>query len=222
MPPVSNKITEFPGALETPEGVVARERKQSQRLLDEAEKMFAEASRKSELAIRERDQMQKERDLAQKNLALAQKALADARQELSASRKKGEGGLAAQIDAIRQARDGMADQITQLKQRISTLEDELAEACYAREAAEKSAGKSKDSAELRKRLAAAEERNATLSENEAKLASEVAARFEDVEVDEPARIAHARRSNRVGSWRAGRRPGVGGRPGLVNELPVCK
>ena len=182
MAQVSNKITEFPGSPETPEAIFARERKQSQRLLDEAEKMFAEASRKSESAIRERDQFQKERDLAQKNLALAQKALADARQELSASWKKGEGGLAAQIDAIRQARDGMADQITQLKQRVSTLEDELAEASYARDAAEKLARDNKEIPSLKGRLTAAEERNRLLSENEARLASEVSALRGEIEL----------------------------------------
>ena len=175
MAQVSNKITEFPGTPETPEAVFARERKQSQRLLDEAEKMFAEASRKSEAAIRERDQFQKERNLAQKNLSIAQKALADARQELSASRKKSEGGMGGQIDAIRQARDGMADQITQLKQRIATLEDELAEASYAREAAEKLLRNNKEIPSLKNRLAAAEERARILSENEGRLSSEVSA-----------------------------------------------
>ncbi len=182
MPPVSNKITEFPGLPETPEAVVARERKQSQRLLDEAEKMFAEASRKSELAIKERDEFKQKHDLALQNLALTQKALAEARQDLSSPRKKGDAGLVAQIDAIRAARDGMADQITQLNQRIATLEDELADACYARDTAEKSAVKGKDASDLKKRLAAAEEKNAIFSENEARLTSEVSAMRGEIEL----------------------------------------
>ncbi len=182
MPPVSNKITEFPGLPETSDAIVARERKQSQRLLDEAEKMFAEASRKSEAAIQARDAFKQERDLALQNLALMQKALAEAKQQLSSPRKKGDDAMSAQIDAIRLARDGMADQLTQLKQRIATLEDELAEACYAREAAEKSAGKSKEGTDLKKRLAEAEEKNAHLSENEARLTSEISVLRSELEV----------------------------------------
>ena len=153
----------------------ARDRKHAQRLLDESEKRIAEAARQNDAAIRQRDQFKEERDQAQRNFAAAQKTVAEARQELAATRKKGEGELAAQLDSIRQARDGMADQIGQLKQRITSLEDELAETAYARETAEKTAPDSKGMAELQNRVDAAEEKNRILSENEARLASEISA-----------------------------------------------
>ena len=159
----------------------ARDRKHAQRLLDESEKRIAEAARQNDAAIRQRDQIKEERDQAQRNFAAAQKTVAEARQELAATRKKGEGELAAQLDSIRQARDGMADQIGQLKQRITSLEDELAETAYARETAEKTAPDSKGMAELQNRVDAAEEKNRILSENEARLASEISAMRDEMD-----------------------------------------
>ena len=160
----------------------ARERKQSQHLLEDAEKKSAGASRQRDDFRQERDLAQKNFTAAQKNIAEVQKALAETRQELAAVKKKGEAEPAGQLDSLRLARDGMSDQITQLKQRITSLEDELAEAAYAREAAEKAARDSKSKPtgiqgvpELQNQLAAAREENRILSENAARLTAEMSA-----------------------------------------------
>ncbi len=130
-----------------------RERKQAQRRLEEAEEKRSEACRQRDAAVRQRDLAKAELEKAlekaaierknfndaQKAIAETQKALLDARHEFESSRKKGEEDLAVQLVSLRQARDGMAAQIVQLKQRVSDLEDQLAEAGYAREAAEKTA-----------------------------------------------------------------------------------
>ena len=122
----------------------AREMKNLKRQTDEGDKHRAETLRQSESAIRQRDLIKKERDeaiekaaLHNKNFTDAQKALAEARKELAAAKKKGDGELATQLDSLRQARDAMSAQVLKLKQRASDLEDEIAEAGYAREAAEK-------------------------------------------------------------------------------------
>jgi CheY-like chemotaxis protein len=199
-----------------------RDKKQAQRTLSEAEPKRDEAFRQRDAAVRQRDLCKDERDEAlekavqakknftdaQKAIAEMQKALAEARQELASSRKKGDGELGAQLDALRQARDGMSIQIRELKQRISDLEDENAEAVYAREAAEKAARESQAQLadargvleatattadaqkieqleagmlELQSQLAAAEERNRALAENEATLTAEVAALHDTME-----------------------------------------
>ena len=179
-----------------------RERKQSQRLLEESEGKSAEAQRQRDVAIRQRDLSKKERDEAVKNFADAQKALAEARQNLSSSKKKGDGELPEQLASLRQARDGMATQIKDLKKRIGELEDEAAEATYAREAAEKlsqhcqaqvtdiqsvleaaAAGNEAQKIEqletrileLQNQLAAATEGNESLAEHETSLTAELAA-----------------------------------------------
>ena len=193
----------------------ARERKQAQRLLEDAERKREEAARQRDGAIRQCDLSKEERDaalektaLARKNFTDAQKAIADSqkaiaglRQELDAVKKKGGGELAAQLASLRQARDGMAAQITELKQRTGELEDDLAEAGYAREAAEKAARESQaqvadiqgvleaaasgDDAqkietleagilELQNQLATATETNTHLAENEAGLMNDIA------------------------------------------------
>ncbi|MEO6788972.1 MAG: response regulator [Chthoniobacteraceae bacterium] len=192
-----------------------REKKQAQRVLEDAEHKREEAFRQRDAAARQRDLSKEERDnalekaeVAKKNFADAQKALAEARHELSSTKKKGDCELTAQIASLRQARDGMAVQIRELKQRIGELEDALAEAGYAREAAEKLACDSKaelaeiqsvleaaatgddaqkieqlDAAmlELQSQLAAAEKRNRTLAENEAQLTAGMAAMRTEME-----------------------------------------
>jgi CheY-like chemotaxis protein len=193
-----------------------RERKHAKRQLEEAEIKHAEAFRQRDGALRQRELFKDERDKsleretqakknfadAQRAIAETQKALAEARQEIVSAKRKGDGELAAQLDALRQARDGMSAQIKQLTQRVGELEDELAEAGYAREAAEKQARDSharltdiqgvleataagSDSQkighlegailELQSQLAAAEARNAKLSESEARLTADMAA-----------------------------------------------
>jgi CheY-like chemotaxis protein len=200
----------------------AREKKQLQRLAEEAENKRAEAFRQRDSAIRQRDLAKEEREEAmekaaqakknftdaQKAIAETQKALAEARQELASAKKKGDGELAGQLDSLRQARDGMSAQIKQLQQRIGELEDESAEAGYAREAAEKAARESQAQLtdiqgvleaaaagndaqkmdqleasllELQSQLAAAEKRNKTLSENEARLSADMVALREEMQ-----------------------------------------
>ena len=192
-----------------------REKKQSQRLLEEAERKREEAARQRDGAVRQHDLSKEERDaavakaaLATKNFTDAQKAIAESqktiaalRQELGSVKKKGGDELAGQLASLRQARDGMAAQITDLKERVGELEDELAESGYAREAAERAARESQaqvadiqavleaaasgDDAqkidtleagifELQHQLAAATEANTHLSENEAALTNEIA------------------------------------------------
>ncbi len=121
-----------------------RESKQSRRLAEESDQKREESQRQRDAAIRQRDLSKQERDaavekaaLATKNFADAQKALAEARQALTSTKKKGDGEPGEQLAALRQARDGMATQIMGLKKRIGELEDEAAEATYARETAEK-------------------------------------------------------------------------------------
>lgn len=192
-----------------------REKKQAQRLLEDTERKREEAVRQRDGAVRQHDLSKEERDaalekaaLAKKNFADAQKAISESqktiaglREDLDSAKKKSGGELAAQLAALRQARDGMAVQMTDLKQRASDLDDLLAEANYAREAAEKVARESQaqvadiqgvleaaasaDNAqtiealeagifELQNQLATATETNTHLSENEAALADEIA------------------------------------------------
>ena len=199
-----------------------RERKKMQRQLDESDQQRTEAFRLRESANRQRDLLKGERDkamemvtLAKKNFADAQKAIAEMqktltenRQELAAARKRTDGEQAGQITALRQARDGMSAQIKELTQHVSDLEDQLAEAGYAREAAEKIARDSQaqfadiqgvleataagtdaqkvgelegTALELQNQLAAALEANRTLTENEARLSAELSALHSDSE-----------------------------------------
>jgi CheY-like chemotaxis protein len=176
-----------------------REKKQAQRLLEDSEKKRDEATRQRDAAARLRELSKKERDeaveiatIAKKNFADAQKAILEARQ------KRGDGELSGQLVSLRQARDGMAAQVTELKHRIGELEDEAAEAGYAREAAERLARETKaELAEIRgvleaaggdaqkleqldsemvalqAQLAGADERNRMFAENEAKLIAEM-------------------------------------------------
>jgi CheY-like chemotaxis protein/uncharacterized coiled-coil DUF342 family protein len=136
---------------------VEREKKNLKRQAEDAEKRRAEAVRQKESATRQFDLLKDERDEAmekaalhkknftdaQKAIAESQKAVADLRKELAASKKKSDSELGTQLVSLRQARDGMSAQINTLKQRVSDLEDEIAAAGYAREAAEKAARESK-------------------------------------------------------------------------------
>ena len=192
-----------------------REKKKLNRQIEDCEKQRAEAFRQRESANRQRDLFKGERDEAlemaalhrknftdaQKAIAEAQKALAETRQELAAARKKGGSELGTQLDSLRQARDGMSAQVTELKQRVSDLEDENAEAGYAREAAERLAQECQAQLadikgvleatasgtdaqrveqlegaiiELQSQLAAAQEAGKTISEDEANLTAELA------------------------------------------------
>jgi len=192
-----------------------REKKKLNRQIEDSEKQRAEAFRQRESANRQRDLFKGERDEAlemaalhrknftdaQKAIAEAQKALAETRQELAAARKKGGSELGTQLDSLRQARDGMSAQVTELKQRVSDLEDENAEAGYAREAAERLAQECQAQLadikgvleatasgtdaqrveqlegaiiELQSQLAAAQEAGKTISEDEANLSAELA------------------------------------------------
>ncbi len=199
----------------TERDAATRGKTQSQREAADAESKRETAFRERDAALRQRDLATQEREaalekasLARKNFTDAQKALADSqkaltglRQELEAAKKKGGGELSAQLVSLRQARDGMATQITELKHRINELEDDLAEAGYAREAAEKTARESQaqvadiqgvleaaasgDEAqkietleaaifELQNQLAAAAETNTHLAESAATLTNEIA------------------------------------------------
>lgn len=199
-----------------------RERKKLQRQLEESDQQRSEAFRLRESANRQRDLLKDERDkamemvtLAKKNFADAQKAiaemqktLAENRQELAAARKRTDGEQAGQLASLRQARDGMSAQIKELTQRVSDLEDQLAEAGYAREAAEKLARDSQaqladiqgvleaaaasadaqstadlegTALELQNQLAVALETNRALTENEARLSAELSALRTDSE-----------------------------------------
>ena len=192
-----------------------REKKKLNRQIEDSEKQRAEAFRQRESANRQRDLFKGERDEAlemaalhrknftdaQKAIPEAQKALAETRQELAAARKKGGSELGTQLDSLRQARDGMSAQVTELKQRVSDLEDENAEAGYAREAAERLAQECQAQLadikgvleatasgtdaqrveqlegaiiELQSQLAAAQEAGKTISEDEANLSAELA------------------------------------------------
>ena len=192
-----------------------REKKKLNRQIEDSEKQRAEAFRQRESANRQRDLFKGERDEAlemaalhrknftdaQKAIAEAQKALAETRQELAAAKKKGGSELGTQLDSLRQARDGMSAQVTELKQRVSDLEDENAEAGYAREAAERLAQECQAQLadikgvleatasgtdaqrveqlegaiiELQSQLAAAQEAGETISEDEANLSAELA------------------------------------------------
>ena len=205
----------------------AREMKNLKRQMDDGDKHRAETFRQSESAIRQRDLIKKERDeaiekaaLHNKNFTDAQKALAEARKELAAAKKKGDGELAAQLDSLRQARDAMSAQILKLKQRASDLEDEIAEAGYAREAAEKLARDSQSEiAEIRTVLEAsatgtdaqriehleatilelqtqrisAQEAAKTICENEARLSAELTGNEIETEADTHRGAGHTAR-----------------------------
>ena len=181
---------------------------QSQRETADAESKREAVCRERDAALRQLDLAKQEREgalekaaVAKKNFNDAQKALTGLRNELDSVRKKGGGELSAQLVSLRQARDGMAAQITELKQRIGELEDDLAEAGYAREAAEKAARESQaqvadiqgvleaaaagDDAqkietleaaiiELQNQLAVAAETNTHLAESECRLTNEIA------------------------------------------------
>ena len=200
----------------------AREKTKVQRLLADAERKREDALRQREGAIRQNDLSKEERDtalekaaLAKKNFTDAQKAIAESqktiaglREELAAVKKKSDGELAGQLGSLRQARDGMATQITALTQRIGELDDALAEAGYAREAAEMAERESKaqvadiqgvleaaaagDEAqrietlesgiiELQNQLAAATEANTQLSENETRMQNDIARLREEMD-----------------------------------------
>lgn len=191
-----------------------RERKQAQRLHDEAEERRAEACRQRDAATRQRDLAKAELEQAldkvaaekknfadaQKALAETQKALAEARQERANAKKKGDAELSNHLDSLRHARDGMAAQIRQLKERVGELEDQKAEIEYVRDSAEKQASDLKSRldaliaagqaaaaghetgsqpqfeamlSELQSQLASATETNRMLVENEARLAAEI-------------------------------------------------
>ena len=206
--------------------VAARERKQAQRLLEEAEHKRDEALRQRDAAVRQRDLSVAERNealekvaTAKKNFTDAQKAISEARQELSSTRKKGDGELAAQLASLRQARDGMSAQISELKERITELDDALAESTDAREAAEKLACQSKAELaeiqgvleaaatggdaikleqldatvfDLQHQLAAAQEQNKILLENETRLGAGLAGMQTGMEASPESRTDESR------------------------------
>ncbi len=185
----------------------AREMKNLKRQVDDSDKQRAETLRQRESANRQRDLIKDERDeamekaaLHRKNFTDAQKALAETRKELATAKKKGDGELGGQLVSLRQARDGMSVQILKLTHRVSDLEDEIAEAGYAREAAEKLARDSQSDLaeiktileasatgsdaqriehleatilELQSQRAAAQDAATTICENEARLSAEL-------------------------------------------------
>lgn len=137
-------------AAEESRSTARREKEQADGQLLSIKKRCTEATRERDAAIRQRDLLRKERDEAREKAAQAQKNFADAqkliaetqkslsenRAELAVAKKKAESEQASQFDSLRQVRDGMAAQIKQLNLRVTELEDELAEAQYARESAE--------------------------------------------------------------------------------------
>jgi CheY-like chemotaxis protein/chromosome segregation ATPase len=158
-----------------------REKKQALGQLEEIKRSREEANRQRDAAIRQRDLAKEEREaaleqaaLAKKNFTDAQKALAEARNELETSKKKGGTDQTAQLTQLRQARDGMATQIKELKEKVAALQDRLAENADAREAAEKAVQESQARfAVLKEALEAAADRTADADKVE-ELQTEVA------------------------------------------------
>ena len=147
--------------------LLEREKKGTQRQIQDLDRRREDAMRQKDAASRQRDLAIEEREkaieqatLAKKNFTDAQKAIAELRNELAASKnelaaskKKGGSELSAQLASLRQARDGMSAQIRELKDRIVELDDQAAEATDARDkAVELSKKQEATIAELRQAL----------------------------------------------------------------------
>ena len=167
--------------------------------LKSAEHERADAIRHRDLALLEKKEAADAASAARRNFAEAQKALADSRKGIG-HLKNGDGDAEHQISALRQARDGMAAQITELKRKIGESEDKAAELSYNRDAIENDLKASQ--AQVRKLQKEWEtnagsassagrigELEAELKELEAKLFAAENARAEDAESLEEARGA---------------------------------
>ena len=159
----------------------------------------ADAIRHRDLALSEKTEAVDAAAAAKRNFADAQKTLADLRKGMGHP-KNGDGEAEHQITAIRQARDGMAMQITELKRKLGELEDKTAELSYNRDAIENDLKASQ--AQVRKQQKEWEtnvgsasapgrigELEAELKELETKLFAAENARAEDAESLEEARGA---------------------------------
>lgn len=105
---------------------------------EEARARKDEAVRQRDAAIRQRDQAKEEKEAALAKVEDAKKALAQARSE-SASGKQGDPSFEKQLLSVRQARDAMAAQVTELTRKVAELEDHAAELAYCLEATGKEA-----------------------------------------------------------------------------------
>lgn len=103
--------------------------------LKSAEHERADAIRYRDLALLEKKEATDAATAARKNFTDAQKALADLRKG-SGQAKNADHDAEHHIGALRQARDGMAGQIAELKRKMGELEDKGAELSYSRDAIE--------------------------------------------------------------------------------------
>ena len=153
-------------------GPVISELKQKLKTAD-AERL--EAIRQRDLALKEKMEAVETVAAAKRNFAEAQKALAEVRKGFGPA-KKSDGEPEHQISALRQARDGMAAQVSELKHKIGELEDQAAEMSYNREAIEKELQASR--AQVRELKAALE--SAVESSADAARAAELEAELKDL------------------------------------------
>ena len=167
--------------------------------LKSAEHERAQAIRHRDLAVMERKEAADAATGARRNFADAQKALVDLRKG-SGQSKNADGDVEHHISALRQARDGMAGQIAELKRKIGEFEDKAAELSYSRDAIENDLKASqaqvrKLQKELETNAAAASASGATgeleaeVRDLEAKLFAAQNASAEDAESLEEARSA---------------------------------
>ncbi len=170
--------------------------KESQRQVEETMRIKDEAVKQRDAFSRQRDTAKKERDDIAARLTQTETLLAEARKVATDFNRE---EIQKQLTAIRQARDASASQCSELKLRISQLEDDVAIMSYDRDVATQAIAKVNEEAakaklqgdqlladaavreealkdeaeELRKKTAALKRRNATLSEGIDSLTTEV-------------------------------------------------
>ena len=185
---VSQKITDFPKqperhppddshvkALTHERDVLLQQQNQYGPVIAELKHKLKAADAERLEAIRQRDLALKEKQEAVETVAAAKKNSAEVRKGFG-SAKNGEAETDHQISALRQARDGMATQVSEFKSKIGELEDQAAEMSYNREAIEKELQASR--AQVRELQAAME--TAAASSAEAARAAELEAELKDL------------------------------------------